>query len=66
VALPDIDRDLGYTAHTLQGVISAYAVASAGFLLFGGRAGDLLGVIGTYLARKPLVLQRVLEESERR
>jgi MFS family permease len=43
VALPDIARDLGYSAHTLQAVISAYAVASAGFLLFGGRAGDLLG-----------------------
>ncbi|MQA09388.1 MAG: MFS transporter [Pseudonocardiaceae bacterium] len=43
VALPDIARDLGYTAQTLQSVISAYAVASAGFLLFGGRAADLLG-----------------------
>ncbi len=43
VALPDIARDLGYSARTLQSVISAYAVASAGFLLFGGRAGDLLG-----------------------
>ncbi|MEJ8646332.1 MFS transporter [Streptomyces sp. MS1.HAVA.3] len=43
VALPDIARDLGYSAQTLQAVISAYAVASAGFLLFGGRAADLLG-----------------------
>ncbi|MFG2989113.1 MFS transporter [Streptomyces sp. NPDC048257] len=43
VALPDIARDLGYSAQTLQSVISAYAVASAGFLLFGGRAADLLG-----------------------
>jgi MFS family permease len=43
VALPDIGRDLGYSAHTLQSVISAYAVASSGFLLFGGRAADLLG-----------------------
>jgi MFS family permease len=43
VALPDIARDLGYSARTLQSVISAYAVVSAGFLLFGGRAGDLLG-----------------------
>lgn len=43
VALPDIAHDLGYSAHTLQGVISAYAIASAGFLLFGGRAADLLG-----------------------
>src|SRR5262245_54725770 len=43
VALPDIGRDLGYSSQTLQSVISAYAVASSGFLLFGGRATDLLG-----------------------
>ena len=43
VALPDIGRELGYSAQTLQSVISAYAVASAGFLLLGGRAADLLG-----------------------
>ena len=43
VALPDIGRDLGYSAQTLQAVVSAYAVASSGFLLFGGRAADLLG-----------------------
>lgn len=38
VALPDIGRDLGYSAQTLQSVISAYAVASSGFLLFAGHA----------------------------
>ena len=43
VALPEIGRELEFTAHTLQAVISAYAVASAGFLLLGGRASDLLG-----------------------
>jgi MFS family permease len=43
VALPEIGRELGYSAHTLQSVVSAYAVASSGFLLFGGRASDLLG-----------------------
>jgi MFS family permease len=43
VALPAIGRHLGYSAQTLQSVISAYAIASAGFLLFGGRASDLLG-----------------------
>jgi MFS family permease len=53
VALPAIARDLGYSAQTLQTVISAYAVASAGFLLFGGRAADLLGrrrILATGLA----------------
>lgn len=43
VALPAIGRDLGYSAQTLQAVISTYAIASSGFLLFGGRAADLLG-----------------------
>src|SRR3954451_14601358 len=43
VALPDIAKALGYSAHSLQLVISSYAVASSGFLLFGGRATDLLG-----------------------
>jgi len=43
VALPDIGRDLGYSAQTLQAVISAYAIVSSGFLLLGGRAADLLG-----------------------
>src|SRR6201991_447245 len=43
VALPEIGRGLGYSTQTLQVVISAYAVASGGFLLLGGRASDLLG-----------------------
>jgi MFS family permease len=43
VALPAIARAFGYSQHTLQSVISAYAVASGGFLLLGGRACDLLG-----------------------
>jgi EmrB/QacA subfamily drug resistance transporter len=43
VALPEIGRALDFSSQTLQAVISAYAVASAGFLLLGGRASDLLG-----------------------
>lgn len=35
VALPDIGRDLGYSPRTLQSVVSAYAIASSGFLLVG-------------------------------
>jgi hypothetical protein len=54
VALPEIARDLGYSTQTLQSVVSAYAIASSGFLLFGGRASDLLGrrrvlVVGLFL-----------------
>jgi MFS family permease len=43
VALPDIARDLRYSPQTLQSVVSAYAIASSGFLLLGGRASDLFG-----------------------
>jgi MFS family permease len=43
VALPEIGRALGFSAQTLQVVVSAYAVAAAGFLLLGGRAADLIG-----------------------
>lgn len=43
VALPEIGSGIGFSAHTLQWVISAYAVAFGGFLLLGGRAADLFG-----------------------
>ncbi|MFY1686688.1 MFS transporter [Plantactinospora sp. WMMB782] len=43
VALPAIGNDLGFAATDLQWVVSAYAVAFGGFLLFGGRASDVLG-----------------------
>jgi MFS family permease len=43
VALPDIGRELGFTAQSLQWVVSAYAVGFGGLLLLGGRAVDRLG-----------------------
>jgi EmrB/QacA subfamily drug resistance transporter len=43
VALPEIGGELGFSAQTLQWVVSAYAVAFGGALLLGGRAADLLG-----------------------
>jgi EmrB/QacA subfamily drug resistance transporter len=43
VALPHIQTSLGFTEATLQWVINAYTLVFAGFLLLGGRAGDLLG-----------------------
>lgn len=43
VALPDIGDELGFSAHALQWVVSAYAIAYGGFLLLGGRLSDLLG-----------------------
>src|SRR5947199_10683299 len=49
VALPSIQKDLGLSEANLQWIISAYTLFFGGFLLLGGRAGDLLG-------RKPVFL----------
>ncbi|MFF5482836.1 MFS transporter [Streptomyces sp. NPDC012935] len=43
VALPSMRADLGMSAQGLQWVVNAYAIAFAGFMLLGGRAGDLYG-----------------------
>jgi MFS family permease len=43
VALPSIQTDLNFAPEDLQWVVSAYALTFGGFLLLGGRAGDLLG-----------------------
>lgn len=43
IALPAIARDLNFTPATLQWVLSAYALTFGGFLLLGGRLGDLIG-----------------------
>src|ERR1700748_1442818 len=43
VALPTIRTQLGFSVQTLQWVISGYLITYGGFLLLGGRAGDLLG-----------------------
>ena len=43
VALPTIRTHLGFSVQNLQWVVSAYLITYGGFLLLGGRAGDLLG-----------------------
>jgi len=43
VALPSIQRDLAFAPEDLQWVVSGYALTFGGFLLLGGRMGDLLG-----------------------
>ncbi|GAA1858260.1 MFS transporter [Actinomadura bangladeshensis] len=50
VALPEIGSELGFSAQTLQWVVSAYAVAFGGFLLLGGRAVDLFGPRRVFMA----------------
>jgi EmrB/QacA subfamily drug resistance transporter len=43
VALPHIQRALGFSGSGLEWVVNAYAVTFGGLLLLGGRAGDILG-----------------------
>src|ERR1700753_2271994 len=42
-ALPHIRTQLGFSVQNLQWVLSGYLITYGGFLLLGGRAGDLLG-----------------------
>src|SRR6185436_15814513 len=43
VALPSIRQDLQFTEASLVWVVNAYMVTFGGFLLLGGRLGDLFG-----------------------
>ncbi len=43
VALPSIRQDLAFTETSLVWVVNAYMVTYGGFLLLGGRLGDLFG-----------------------
>jgi EmrB/QacA subfamily drug resistance transporter len=43
VALPSIQRSLHFSQQNLQWVVSGYVLTFGGFLLLGGRLGDLLG-----------------------
>ena len=50
VALPHIQRALGFSGSDLEWVVNAYALAFGGLLLLGGRAGDLLGRRRVFIA----------------
>jgi EmrB/QacA subfamily drug resistance transporter len=43
VALPSIREDLGFTETSLAWVVNAYLLTFGGFLLLGGRLGDIFG-----------------------
>src|SRR6267154_109868 len=43
VALPSIQRDVGFSEQNLSWVLNAYTLMFGGFLLLGGRAADRLG-----------------------
>ena len=50
VALPSIQRDLGFSAADLTWVVGAYLVPFGGLLLLAGRLGDLFGRRRVFLA----------------
>ena len=50
VALPSIREDLGFTETSLAWVVNAYLLTFGGFLLLGGRLGDLFGQRRLFLA----------------
>ena len=50
VALPSIRADLGFSETTLAWVVNAYLLTFGGFLLLGGRLGDLFGQRRMFLA----------------
>jgi len=43
VALPSIQRELGFSPSGEQWVVTAYAITFGGLLILGGRAGDVFG-----------------------
>src|SRR5918998_2342691 len=49
VALPSIRDELGMSTTSLQWVVSAYVLGYGGFVLLGGRIGDLVGRRRTFL-----------------
>jgi len=50
VALPYMQRDLGFTQSSLTWVVNAYLISYGGFLLLAGRLGDLIGRRKVFLA----------------
>src|SRR5215204_4991730 len=50
VALPSIRNDLGFSESELAWVVNAYLIVFGGFLLLGGRLGDLFGHRRLFLA----------------
>ena len=53
VALPSIREDLHFTETSLVWVVNAYLLTFGGFLLLGGRLGDLFGHRRMFLLGSP-------------
>ncbi len=68
IALPSVQRGLGFSAENLQWVVNAYTLVFGGFLLLGGRAADLIGrrrlfVAGVILFSAASLLNGVAQSS---
>jgi EmrB/QacA subfamily drug resistance transporter len=68
VALPSIQKGLDFSPSNLQWVVNAYTLVFGGFLLLGGRAGDLIGrkrlfLIGTALFSAASLLNGLAQSS---
>jgi len=50
VALPDVQKALGFSGTGLEWVVNAYALTFGGLLLLGGRVGDILGRRRVFIA----------------
>jgi EmrB/QacA subfamily drug resistance transporter len=50
IALPHIQASLHFSATSLSWVLNGYVLTSGGLLLLGGRAGDILGRRGMFIA----------------
>ena len=69
VALPSIQRGLHFSPSSLPWVVNAYTLVFGGFLLLGGRAGDLLGrkrmfLVGTAVFAGASLLNGLAQSSE--
>ena len=59
VALPSIRTDLGFSETSLAWVVNAYLLTFGGFLLLGGRLGDLYGHRRLFICRDHAVHPRL-------
>ena len=50
IALPSVQRELGFSSENLSWVVTIYAIFFGGLLLLGGRLGDVLGRRKVFMA----------------
>jgi len=50
IALPSVQRELGFSPESLSWIVTIYAITFGGLLLLGGRLGDVLGRRKVFMA----------------